>query len=751
MNIMRATRGRAEVLGAQSARLSAREFEQIGYVSENQEMPGWMTLKYFLDYLKPFYTRWDDERSQELLRQFDLPLNTRLANLSRGMRVKAALVSSLAYHPLLLVLDEPFSGLDALVRDELIGALLECAERATVLISSHDLSEIESFASHVGYLEKGRLRFSEEMGTLTGRFQSIEIALDQPPSFPKGPPSTWLEMETAADLCDSSSPPITRKGRTPGEEHFGDVDITVNPMSLREIFVALAKTAERRRERRQTMKQTMHIFIRMFAICGPRFWWFSPSRRRLHTQARSAERSARCPTYPTFASLALGFGWWYLIAVVIHQEVLPGHQQYWLTRPYSWKSLLAAKALFIVSFINLPKLLADFVILEGQGFQAASYWTSFIASQLLFTAVWLLPYAALAAVTRNLRQFFLAVLIGWILLTLPSFFLDSSSYLLFRGIWFGAAWMQHFVIIAIVLTASLVILLWQYSQRRTAMSRLIAICALILVLGIPQLISMRALMAVQMRLSGSRMDVSPIQIVLDPARKEPKTRVTGRRPGYEGTIAIDIPLQITELPAGTSIISDSVKVEIVEPDGRVSEARGTIQQESDGAWERLFIRPDVFQRLKEERLTMRHSAYLSLLGDTRTTQIEPGERGTVVPDLGICRFVTQDDGQGHDYSITCFTPFRRSPVFAATQVSQLGYSPLDRAGGRDDRDLQPGSYSPYPAEGGISPLVTSARENGSISGGATPMARVVTKSVLAHIRHDFETSGVRLRDYASGE
>src|ERR1700730_11412751 len=55
VNIFRATRGRAEVLGTESTRLLPREFEQIGYVSENQEMPGWMTVKYFLGYLKPFY------------------------------------------------------------------------------------------------------------------------------------------------------------------------------------------------------------------------------------------------------------------------------------------------------------------------------------------------------------------------------------------------------------------------------------------------------------------------------------------------------------------------------------------------------------------------------------------------------------------------------------------------------------------------------------------------------------------------
>ncbi len=99
MNIHRATFGTAETLGVDSRNLSPREFQQIGYVSENQEMPEWMTVGYFMSYLKPFYPTWDDARAEELLRQFDLPLDRKLRNLSRGMKMKAALASSLAYRP----------------------------------------------------------------------------------------------------------------------------------------------------------------------------------------------------------------------------------------------------------------------------------------------------------------------------------------------------------------------------------------------------------------------------------------------------------------------------------------------------------------------------------------------------------------------------------------------------------------------------------------------------------------------------
>jgi len=98
---------------------------QIGYVSENMELPLWMTVKQFLDYCRPLYPNWDSDFEARLAREFDLPPATKLKDLSRGMRVKAALLSSLAYRPKLVILDEPFSGLDPLVRDEFIRGLLE--------------------------------------------------------------------------------------------------------------------------------------------------------------------------------------------------------------------------------------------------------------------------------------------------------------------------------------------------------------------------------------------------------------------------------------------------------------------------------------------------------------------------------------------------------------------------------------------------------------------------------------------------
>jgi ABC-2 type transport system ATP-binding protein len=245
MNIVRPTAGHAEVLGVVSRALGPAALANIGYVSENQEMPEWMTVEYLLAYLKPFYPAWDDARARQLVRQFDLPLDRRIRHLSRGMQMKTALASCLAYRPRLLIMDEPFSGLDPLVREDLIDGLLESAGETTILISSHDLGEIESFASHIGYLDRGRLQFSEEMTSLTARFREVEVVVDSPPLLPldRPWPAHWLRPETAPALVRFVETHFDQERTTADiRQLFGDVrSISAHPMPLRAIFVTLAR------------------------------------------------------------------------------------------------------------------------------------------------------------------------------------------------------------------------------------------------------------------------------------------------------------------------------------------------------------------------------------------------------------------------------------------------------------------------------------------------------------------------------
>ena len=244
MNILKPSSGSAEVMGNKSTDLRVSLFSSIGYVSENQKLPDWMRVGSLFDFLRPFYPSWDRDLERALIRQFELPLDRKLNKLSRGMRMKAALASALAFHPKLIVLDEPFTGLDPLVRDELIQGLLERAEESTAFISSHDLGEIESFASHIGYLERGELRLSEELSTLSERFREVELTFDAPPSLPANVPETWMQLNSSAAVVRFVE---TRFDQDKANQQIRQVlgvarSATFSPMSLRAIFLVMAKT-----------------------------------------------------------------------------------------------------------------------------------------------------------------------------------------------------------------------------------------------------------------------------------------------------------------------------------------------------------------------------------------------------------------------------------------------------------------------------------------------------------------------------
>ncbi|HEY3457877.1 MAG TPA: ABC transporter ATP-binding protein [Bryobacteraceae bacterium] len=244
MNILAPTRGCASMMGVDSRKLSPRELRQIGYVSENQEMPGRLTVEEYFAYLRPFYPGWDRALEQSIRSQLRLPPERKLAHLSHGMRMKMSLACALPYRPRVLVLDEPFSGLDPLVRDEFMEGLLEQAGEMTVLISSHELSEIDGVATHVAFLDEGKLLFEESMAALSARFREVRVTLEREPSreqFPKD----WLQARMTGNV-------LTFVDARYSDDHLGERirsvvggvrAIDAEPMPLRAIFITLARSA----------------------------------------------------------------------------------------------------------------------------------------------------------------------------------------------------------------------------------------------------------------------------------------------------------------------------------------------------------------------------------------------------------------------------------------------------------------------------------------------------------------------------
>ena len=250
MNLIRATSGTAHVFGVDSRQLSPQQFRRIGYVSENQELPGRLTVSGYLNYLRPFYPDWDFALEREIVQRFKLPRDRKINELSHGMRVKMALTCALSYRPKLLVLDEPFSGLDPLVRDEFMEGLAEQAGDMTVLISSHDLSEVEGFATDVAFVESGRLLFQEPLEALTDRVQQIKVTVERQSSLPKTTPDTWIDLHEIGNVLTFVDTQFSEfdLGERIRSQIEGVRDIEVQPMSLRAIFTSISRATRRVRE-----------------------------------------------------------------------------------------------------------------------------------------------------------------------------------------------------------------------------------------------------------------------------------------------------------------------------------------------------------------------------------------------------------------------------------------------------------------------------------------------------------------------
>ena len=158
--------------------------------------------------------------------------------------MKAALVSSLAFRPQLLILDEPFSGLDPLVREEFIDGLLEITGNKdwTIFISSHDIHEVERLADWVGIIHLGSKKFIEETESLQGRFRSVEVILSDVIDNKKDYPKEWFSVKHKDRIVNFVDSQYSEDSNNKIKQIFPScTDLRVSGMTLREIFVILAK------------------------------------------------------------------------------------------------------------------------------------------------------------------------------------------------------------------------------------------------------------------------------------------------------------------------------------------------------------------------------------------------------------------------------------------------------------------------------------------------------------------------------
>jgi ABC-2 type transport system ATP-binding protein len=187
LGLLRAERGSVRVFDLDPVADPVGVLSRVGYLSEDNDLPGWMRVDELIRYSRAFRPAWDDAYAEELRKAFALDPAAKVRTLSKGQKARLGLLVALAYRPELLVLDEPSSGLDPIVRRDILGAVLRTIadEGRTVLFSSHLLDEVEQVADHVTMLADGRIilsaplaeiKASHRVGTHTPTLDEIFIA-----------------------------------------------------------------------------------------------------------------------------------------------------------------------------------------------------------------------------------------------------------------------------------------------------------------------------------------------------------------------------------------------------------------------------------------------------------------------------------------------------------------------------------------------------------------------------------------------
>ena len=168
LGLLRAEAGNVRVFGLDPVADPPGVLSRIGYLSEENDLPGWMRVDELMRYSRAFYPAWDDAYADELRAAFALDSSKKVKDLSKGQKARAGLIVALAHRPELLLLDEPSSGLDPIVRRDILGAVIRTVadEGRTVLFSSHLLEEVEQVADFVTIINHGRIVVSAPLEEL---------------------------------------------------------------------------------------------------------------------------------------------------------------------------------------------------------------------------------------------------------------------------------------------------------------------------------------------------------------------------------------------------------------------------------------------------------------------------------------------------------------------------------------------------------------------------------------------------------
>ena len=241
VNLVAPTSGEAMVLGRSSRTLRAEAFQRIGYASESQVLPP-LTTDQFFDYLRGLYPNWDAELESRIRARLKVPDRRSLRALSRGERMKTAIAAALPFAPELVIMDEPLGGLDPVSREEVVDLLIDRAPDTTMLLSSHDLADLERLATHVVVMHAGRLILQDDVETVLSSFRAVTV---RGASGEHRPTPDWLGVQGQGDDLRFVHSRFTETSLAEIQSAVGsDAKIAVARMGLPAIMAAVMRAAE---------------------------------------------------------------------------------------------------------------------------------------------------------------------------------------------------------------------------------------------------------------------------------------------------------------------------------------------------------------------------------------------------------------------------------------------------------------------------------------------------------------------------
>jgi hypothetical protein len=403
---------------------------------------------------------------------------------------------------------------------------------------------------------------------------------------------------------------------------------------------------------------------------------------------------------------------WYLIAALIHEEAVPGNRQYWLTRPFSWRELLAGKMIFILVFVCLPVFAGEVTSLVLRGKSPLAYLPELLVSQLFLLATRVLPAAALASITAGLIEFVwipMAAYVGIAVIVLPLSLLAQTG-----TDWGGLAWFRDTAMASLLLAASAATLLVQYARRRTWLSRGILMAALLIGTSLILMPGWHAAFALQTRLSGRPVADTVARIALGSGRDPHTYTLPYTSGGWAGqhVEGITMPVRVTGIPDGMALYSDRAMVTVATPDGerwtsgwdslnglfRIVATSSTRTEDEpflpgDGEYGlNLNIDQSLLRRAGSVPLHLRAKVALTLLSREQVTPLAVRKGAQAVPNDGFCWAASRKPFA----EIACSWPVRTPAKFGfRLRSGGTNLLPAIWWGGKV------GSYGSYPTSGGL--------------------------------------------------